>query len=168
MAKVAHRSGEDCEAEKQILRRGPTVPARWNSKVRKLDKVSTRLHTASAKTFRIWAFVARLCSPPEKGETKSTLKKHSPLFFDNPFLLWTTKLPIFLLRATEIEDLPTRLIFAPYQKRQLGKSFPRAFSRSWNDPISSQNESETSNSTASPKVGEILIRDEIQLCKLFS
>lgn len=83
MAKVGHWAG-NWQAEKQILRCA-SGSGRWNSKVRKFDKIPTWLHTASAKTFRIWALVARLCSPMGNEIYPG---KHSILFFfDNPFSL---------------------------------------------------------------------------------
>lgn len=80
VAKVGHWAG-NWQAEKQILRCA-SGSSRWNSKVRKFDKIPTWLHTASAKTFRIWALVPRLCSPMG---TKSTLESIPFFFF---FFFW--------------------------------------------------------------------------------
>lgn len=84
MAKVGHWAG-NWQAEKQILRCA-SGSGRWNSKVRKFDKIPTWLHTASAKTFRIWALVARLCSPMGTKSTLPSIPSFSFFFFfDNPF-----------------------------------------------------------------------------------
>lgn len=76
VAKVGHWAG-NWQAEKQILRCA-SGSGRWNSKVRKFDKIPTWLHTASAKTFRIWALVARFSSP---GGPNLRWKTFYPFFF---------------------------------------------------------------------------------------
>lgn len=79
VAKVGHWAG-NWQAEKQILRCA-SGSGRWNSKVRKFDKIPTWLHTASAKTFRIWVLVARLCSPMGTKSTLASIPSFSFFFF---------------------------------------------------------------------------------------
>lgn len=100
---------EISKIEKQILRCA-SRSGMWNSKVRKLDKVSIRLHITSAKTFRIWAFVTCLCSRRDKIYAR----KHCSSFSITPFSFGQRNFRSSL--RTEIEDLALRLIFARSQR----------------------------------------------------